>query len=380
MSTKFGIEYKHLDGFLKQEFPGGLVDVSSQAKHIAGYMQTNWRPNPLWDINAGLRLNIFSAAKTYYNLAPRISAKYRLSETMNLKAAFGTYNQYLFKIPRTFIVDIWTTADEYYKGAKANHYILGFQKEIAKNIEFEVETYYKDYKNIYSYDYFFYADLEPTKFTDAGEPVYGTTKGIFDTGMGHSYGLEFLLRKDIGCVTGWMSYSLGKTKYKLQDVNNNRYFPPRHDRASTINLVGNIDIKNSIRKLKGKAVKNDKSKWRLGIGFVYASGQPLTTTSSLYVTAPLPDQLYDDGLNLYPTTRNNFRLPAYMRLDLSLTYEKKYTNWTLAPYLQVFNAGNRKNVWYITYDREIKDDMLYQEIETVNMFPILPTLGVNINF
>ena len=60
--------------------------------------------------------------------------------------------------------------------------------------------------------------------------------------------------------------------------------------------------------------------------------------------------------------------------------EKKYKHWTLSPYLQVFNLGNRKNVWFIQYEREIEGNTLKQEIDTITMLPILPTIGVNINF
>ncbi|OGC09806.1 hypothetical protein A2V82_02840 [candidate division KSB1 bacterium RBG_16_48_16] len=379
-SAKFGFEMKNLEGLLKQDFPGGHVDVSHTAQHIIGYAQGQWRPSPLVEIQAGLRYDNFRAAKVYQNLAPRASVKYRLTDTANLKAAAGIYHQYLYRIPRTFFVDIWTSADEYYAGSTAVHYILGFQKEIARNYEFEIETYYKDYTNIYAYSYFFWVDIQPVGYNQKGEPVYGDSRGLFDRGTGTSMGIELLFRKDTGLATGWLSYSLGRTRYRIDGVNHNQEFPPRHDRASTINVVGKLDVRNAFRLLRGHQMKSDRTTWGLGFGLVYASGQPITTTSSIYFTQPLPDQLYDDGLNLYPTQRNNFRLPAYARFDLSLTMEKKYKHWTLSPYLQVFNLGNRKNVWFIQYEREIEGNTLKQEIDTITMLPILPTIGVNINF
>ena len=48
----------------------------------------------------------------------------------------------------------------------------------------------------------------------------------------------------------------------------------------------------------------------------------------------------------------------------------------MAPYLQVFNAGNRANVWFIDYDFNNGAP----DIEVVNMFPLLPTLGVTFTF
>lgn len=380
ISTKFGFEFKNLDGLLYQDFPGGEVDVVHAMKHLACYSTATWRPNPLWNIEAGLRYNYFHSNTTYQNISPRFSLKYRLTDTINLKTALGSYRQFLFKIPRTFIVDIWTNADENYRNSSSNHYILGFQKEVAKDYEIEIEGYYKDYSSIYTLDHFFYTELQPARYNSNGEPVYGSSLGLFDQGNGHSYGLEFSLRKDTGFVTGWASASFGKTEYTIQGVNQGKSFVPRHDRTTTLNLIANMDIRNAYRTIRRKVTHNDRTTWRLGMGLVYATGQPLTTTSSVYISQPLPDQNYIDSLNLYPTARNNFRLPPYARFDISLTMEKKFRSWTLSPYLQVFNAGNRKNLWFITYDREIIDNKLVQEIEPINMFPILPTIGVNIKF
>jgi hypothetical protein len=85
-------------------------------------------------------------------------------------------------------------------------------------------------------------------------------------------------------------------------------------------------------------------------------------------------------LYIYPTDVNSYRLPAYTRLDISITYEKKYDSWTLSPYLQIFNVGNRKNVFFVQYDHEIRDNSIIQKVETFTQIPILPSIGVNIKF
>jgi hypothetical protein len=115
------------------------------------------------------------------------------------------------------------------------------------------------------------------------------------------------------------------------------------------------------------------------MNFVYSSGQPITLTSSTYYSSSIPDQDFNQ-LFLYPTAINIFRLPAYSRLDLSLTYEHHYESWVLAPYIQIFNIGNRENVWFIQYESEETDDKIVQSVETFNMFPLLPTIGVRVKF
>ncbi|MDZ7265371.1 MAG: TonB-dependent receptor [candidate division KSB1 bacterium] len=379
--TKLGVELKNLRGSLYQEFPGGTVDVVRKGKHVSSFVQTVWRPTVFWELQAGLRDDFFVCSRRFNDLAPRLSLKYRLTETVNLKAAAGLYHQYLFRIPRTFFVDIWNNADEFYDRSSARHIIVGFQKEILHDLALEIEAYHKKYFNVYTLSYFFYADLQPKYFDSNGKPIYKDAEGLFDQGTGHSMGLELLVKKERGPITGWLACALGRTEYQIDGVNQNQPFVPRHDRTITFNLIGTMDIRNAWRQWQGRQLHQDRTRWQLGLGLVYASGQPITTTSSIYFTNPLPDQDYYRGYNIYPTAQNSFRLPAYARFDLSLTMERKYRHFTLAPYFQIFNMGNRKNVWFIQYQDEIIDNKkVVQTLDAVTMFPILPTLGVNILF
>lgn len=381
LNFKFGFEQKNVSGGLKQDFIGGKVDVAKYRRLFSTYFTTTWQPNILWNIEAGLRADYFDSDKDYKNLDPRLSIKYRLTETSNLKFSTGLFHQYANRIPRLFFVSIWTTADEYIQGSSAAHFILGYQKEIAQNIEFEAEAYYKDYSNIYSYNPTFLADISADGYSDENEPLFNTTKGLFNKGNGNSLGIELLLRKDVGAITGWAAYSFAKTEYTIDRVNSGKAFNPRHDRTHSVNLVANFDLNNVFNELRGKQfVQSDKT-WMLGFNFTYFSGQPITLPASVYVVNQAPDwDLNQNSPAIYPSGINEFRLPYYARLDFSLTYEIQYDGWSLAPYLQVFNMLNRKNVWFIEYENKIKDGILTQKVENVNMFPILPSIGVNIKF
>ena len=66
----------------------------------------------------------------------------------------------------------------------------------------------------------------------------------------------------------------------------------------------------------------------------------------------------------------------YARLDLSITYEKQYKSWSIAPYLQIYNIGNRSNVWFAEY--EFNNGL--PKVQPQYMFPILPTIGVTFTF
>ena len=373
--AKFGFEQKFLDLDYRQDFPGGRVDVEQQPRHFVGYGQLNWRPTARWDIEGGLRYNNFDSGKNFSDVAPRFSAKYRLTETINLKAAAGQYFQYLHRIPQTFFSDIWSTSNEYQGQAKASHYILGFQKEVSRNYQFEVETYYKQYDRIFQFNQNFVTALMPGDRDPNGDPVYTNTRGLFDEGEGRSLGFEAMFRKDVGPITGWIAYSYSDTEYKFAKINNGQAFAPRHDRHSTLNFVTTFDLKNLARARRGDPQRNDRNRWTIGVNLIFSTGQPITQPGSGYIVRPAPGTP-DRNLEYFPAGINNYRLPYYARLDLSLNYMKRFDNWTMQPYLQVFNAGNRKNVWFVDYN--FTDGR--SDVETVNMFPILPTLGVNFTF
>ncbi|MBK6682508.1 MAG: hypothetical protein IPG53_22180 [Ignavibacteriales bacterium] len=48
--------------------------------------------------------------------------------------------------------------------------------------------------------------------------------------------------------------------------------------------------------------------------------------------------------------------------------------------MQIYNIGNRKNIWFVNYKQEQVGDSMVQTVEEVNMLPILPSLGFTITF
>jgi len=363
VSTKFGFEHKILHGLYRQTSSEGNIDIDLRPRHSVFYVQGNWRPTPLWDFQAGLRYNYFKSDELFHHLAPRFSVKYRLTDKSNFKLSAGKYHQYLHRIPRFIAAAIWSTSNKYQKPASAQHYILGYQQEIADDYELEIEGFYKTYHNIYEFNQNVGAEIEATSYTESGDPIYATTKGVYNRGDGHSTGFEMMLRKDVGRLTGWIGYTYSRTYFTLDGINQGRAFAPRHDRTSTINLVGNYHFK----KFKGE--------WLLGMNCIYTSGQPFTEPGSGYLIASSP-AAPERHIFYAPTRINNIRFPAYARLDVSLTYTKKFRYWSIAPYLQIYNIGQRKNVWFVSYNYENG----IPEIEERYMLPLLPTLGVTMKF
>ncbi len=363
IGVKFGFEQKNLKVDYFNNDPKLQIDVDQTATQISGYAQVSLKPTPLWLIETGLRYNYFNTARAFKNWAPRFSTKYRLNETITLKAAAGRYYQYLHRIARFMVSDVWSLAGTSQDRARSDHYLVGYQQEISNDYELEIEAFYKNYQNLYTFNQNIGAEMRVNTFTPDGRPLINNTEYVFNRGDGESYGMEFLLRKDVGRVTGWIGYTYTHTNHKLDGINKNRWYQPRHNRTSTLNLVTNYDLLKS----KGKLV--------LGTNFVYSTGQPITEPGSAYIVHSSPFSP-TNSVEYAPTKINNIHLPYYARLDVSLTYKFQFTNWSMSPYLQVYNIGNRKNVWFIQYDYENGKP----DIEEVNMLPILPTVGVNFNF
>ena len=373
--TRFGFERKDLNVLFRQDFPEGLIEVNHRPEHYVFYSQLAWRPGARWELEGGLRFNRFDSDETFHDIAPRLALKHRLTDTINLRASTGVYYQYLHRIPRFIATDIWIASNKDLDPSRAIHAIVGYQQELRNNFQLEVEAYWKGYEEIYEFNQTFLTKLQETSHDEEGNPVFTNAKGIFNNGDGQSIGLEMMLHKDSGALTGWAAYSIARTEYGFDGINGNRDFTPRHDRTHVVNLVANVDMANAWRKLHGQPKLGVRGPWRLSSSFVYGSGQPITEPGSAYFVRTSPAQP-GTMLRYVPTLINNVRLPAYVRLDVSLTWKGDFGSWTAAPYVQLFNAGNRSNVWFVDYD--FRNGL--PDVDAVSMFPMLPTIGVNFTF
>jgi hypothetical protein len=382
LDFNFGFEAKNISTSYENEVATGLINIQRKNNHISAYTTVNYKPNILWNISVGLRADLFLGNENYQNIDPRLAVKYRLTEDINLKAAFGIYHQYLQRINRNIFASIWTAADKNLAGSRAYHYIVGVQKEIAQDYSLEVEGYYKNYNNIYMFDDYFETRITPTGFNEDNRPVYINADDFYLHGDGISYGLEIMFKKDVGIITGWVGTSLSRVEHVFERINKGQFFVPRQDRTFVLNMVANCSLNDLITDFKGVKRKDFMSNWNIGANFVYATGRPITVPSSIYFMNP--GKQYGRGgyyeIKIDPTVINTYRLPAYARLDISITWERRYETWTLSPFLQIFNVGNRGNVWFISYDDKVEGSKTTKIPVAETMLPLLPSIGVNIKF
>ncbi|MDR1459840.1 MAG: TonB-dependent receptor, partial [Bacteroidales bacterium] len=132
--------------------------------------------------------------KTYFSLEPRASVLYKLNEVSSVKAAYGrtTQNMHLLSnTATTGLMERWTSSSNYIKPQIADQISLGYFRNFSNNMfEFSMEAYYKDMKN--------QIDFKDNAQTFRKDDI--ETELLF--GKGRAYGVELLLRKRTGRLTG----------------------------------------------------------------------------------------------------------------------------------------------------------------------------------
>lgn len=328
------------------------------SNEAALYVNHEWDISEAFGLNYGLRVPYFVAdQKTYARLEPRVTAKVNLNLTTSVKASYTVMNQFLHLVPystASLPTDIWIASSSVVKPENSQQYSFGLFKNLHQNLyELSVEGYYKEMKNQVLFK-------EGTQLTPET-----TIDNQLTFGRGTSYGLEFFAKKSTGRLTGWASYTLSKTTQTFAELNFGNPFPFTYDRRHNLALVGTYDI-------------NDR--WSVSADFVLRSGNAYTIPPGRIPVAE-DGTLYDGYYNDY-TTRNNARLNAYHRLDVSFSYKKerslfgrKYeSEWVFGAY----NIYSRLNPYfvYLTVDPVTKDTQAIQ----VSLLPIIPSVSYNFRF
>jgi hypothetical protein len=350
---------------------GGTTFVGG---HDAGwfggaYLQGRWRPSEGWLVELGARGDGWSpdapGAGAVLVIAPRFALKRFLADgDAALKLAAGRYTQFLHSLRDEELpigIDIWVTTGHQAPHLLSDQVQVGFERFFDGGWSVSLEGYYRLFDGV-------------TAANPADDPNRPDDDMI--RGEGRSYGADFLLRRDAADgVTGWVTVSWLRAVRTFPDAlaavdpAPTITYPPVFDRRIDVDVVLRVPLPGS---LEG------------GLRWNYGSGLPYTrpvTSYAILAHSPLRGKIIpdDDGkedLGIHLGPRNSERYPAYHRLDLSL--RRKFTpRWgSITPYLNVLNVYNRKNVLFYFYDYERTPPIR----SGVTMFPILPTLGVEVAF
>jgi outer membrane cobalamin receptor len=293
---------------------------------------------------------------TYGALEPRFNLRLSLGRSNSLKFSYHRMTQYLqlaSNSTATFPLDMWFMSNPNVKPQKADQVALGFFRNFLNNtLETSLELFYK--KTYHAIDFKDHAVLVPQQYLE----------GELRIGGARSYGVEFLLRKQSGRLTGWISYAYVRSYRKIPLINQGKEYSPPYDKPHNVSIVANYKI---------------SKRFDTGLNWVYSSPMP--------VTVPVSGYYYGNIWMPEFSERGGARIPgtAYHRLDLSVNYY--FTSFKLESSLNlsVYNLYNRHNAFAVNF-RDKNLDMNSSGGETgvevikTYLFPIVPSLTYNIKF
>jgi hypothetical protein len=288
---------------------------------------------------------------TYHGLEPRFAANYMLSDLHSLKASYSRTRQYLQLASNTSAgtpLEIWFPASPNIGPQISDQFSAGyFRNFLDHKLQSSVELYYKKMNN--SIDFRDHAQLMLNPRLD----------GEVRVGDASSYGAEFFVKYEANGFSGWISYTLSRTMREIPKINGGNPYPAPYDKPHDLALVASYDITARIS---------------LGANWIYSTGLPYTLPSGRY-------EVMGNIIPLY-TGRNQYRIPDYHRLDLSLTIkgkEKPGRRWRGEWNISAYNAYARKNVWTLNFVQdEANPDMTYAEM--TYLFSIVPAITYNFKF
>ena len=361
------------------EFSGDLTLESQPFTHSwenAFFLSNEWKASDKLKIEYGLRLSSFSVlggdnnfytlsesgvitdtakynkgkiVKNYFNLEPRLSASFQLTAASSLKASYSRNSQALHQLSSSAAsspTDKWVATNNIIRPEISDQLSLGYFRNLNdNNFEFSVETYYKVMQHQVDY-----RDGANIRSNDAIEPQL-----LF--GQGRAYGLELLLRKKTGRLTGWIGYTLSRSEKQIDGINGSEWYNARQDRTHDIALVGIYQL---------------DPKWSISATFVYYTGNAVSFPSGKY--------FIDNQVTFLYTKRNAYRMPAYHRLDLSATCKlKERKNFSSELAFGLYNAYGRENAYAITFRQNAQDRSRTEAVQT-SLFKLVPSVSYNFKF
>lgn len=312
---------------------------------------------PLIDINVidSTKYKSGEVFANYGGFEPRISFKYLITDNSSVKVGYSLMRQYLQVVSNTTTplpTSRWTMSNNYIKPQVSQLISAGYFKNSANNIyEFSLEGYYRNTENVLDFkpgaDFVFQPFIETQTLQ----------------GKGKAYGLELMVSKKKGEVTGWINYTYSRALNQInvgqsfgEQINSGNWYATNFDRPHSFNATVSI---------------SQGGHHEFGFTFVYNTGRPFTVPEG-YVQ-------YNDVKYPYYLERNNDRISDYHRLDFSwtirnpsMTKKRWEGSWTFG----IYNIYARQNA-YSVYLKSEKTLKAYQ----LNIFgSAIPSLTYNFKF
>ena len=323
-------------------------------------------------VNAGVRGVMYHInQKTHTAIEPRVSARVRLNEDFSVKAGYARMNQFAQQISNNYInlpTDLWQPTAAYFKPLRSDQYSLGLYGNMPLSMYFSVEGWYKDMRNLLEY-------RNGISVLNSGL----SWEEKLTAGKGWSYGVDFSVTKELGKITGSIGYGLMWNWRKFDELNQGMKYPAKFDNRHKLNINVNYWLNKKVE---------------FNAGWTYMTGNRMSLAlynydepGNLFPDAPTEgtDGFGSDwdqtvGLDYY-SKRNNVRMPAYHRLDLSVSLHKQLGKgregvWNFG----LYNTYCRMNAMTIKKDFEIIGNQVYRKFQTLSMIPVIPSVSYTYKF
>ncbi len=322
---------------------GNPIAISSERvvskTYGTGVSAAYWRnvihaPDSRLTLIPGARLNYYSVtAETIAE--PRLAARYALDDGLTLRAATGLYSE---APPVNDLDPLY--GNPALKSQRAIHLTAGFEKDFrggsSDGLVLSDDVFYK-----YIYDIV----ADSTAFVTPSQPLY-----YDNSGYGHAFGNELLLKYRAGGWEGWLAYTLSRSSRGSALEPEQIY---EYDQTHILTAVGSREL---------------GSGWKLSARVRYTTGDPYT---------PIVGGTFDADNDIYlPVSGDIYskRLAPFFEVDARLDKKWIYDRWMLTLYLDVENVTNHSNPQAIQYSYD------YATAATVNGLPVFPTLGLKGEF
>lgn len=358
LSVEYGVRVSQFNRLGQDEF---YVYENNNPVDFDFFTLTYSEAEPIDSINPGRG----GTLKKFLNFEPRASISYNFKGKSSIKASYTRLAQYLHLLSNTSSptpLDVWTPSGPFVKPQLLDQYAMGYFRNVENGkYTFETEAFYKEIQNRIDY------------IDGANLIANNAIEQVILNGEARAYGLEFLIRKNEGKLTGWLAYTLSRSEQRTPGrtldytteqpnretgINLGKWYNTPYDKTHDLSLYGNYEL---------------SEKWNFNANFIYQTGQP--------TNYPIGQFEFEEVKVPYYGERNKERLPNYHRLDISATLtprknqnRKLQSEWVFS----IYNVYNRKNAAAINF-RENEDTGRNEALRT-SIFGIIPSVTYNFKF
>jgi hypothetical protein len=300
-----------------------------------------------WATALGIRTSFFRSSRSRWSVQPRWRVALVWSPKSKLELSVGQQEQFIQALTFTDFAlpsDIWIPFGRFSPRMTNRQVTLAWHQSLPDSFQLTVEAYYKKSRGLSFFSReSWYALSDGFLLND----IIWDSLGTFGTGK--SRGLEFLLEKQAGKITGLFSYTLSKNERQVGNQTQPYRFDARHQ-------------------LSWSAIVRLGRRWHVSALWQYSSGI-------------IPSDLSEEPLSQFAAglfgsvsfgSEPPARLPDVHRLDLSAHVAFSWKKWAIKSVFGLYNVYNRRNIIYV-YNRALVNFSAPEEYRGVVSLPMMPT-------